>query len=196
MLTVHPSSHESQRRHPHDTPRRAAPNRVAPHHTTPIPTRPTQPIPYHTTPHHTTTQPHCYLQRTAPTPPTTTFATATALNIVLVGIVHEPYPDWPGCCGLSERGRSPGSKPAPDATPLRGSCGLSHMAVKGKKAAANTAKTKATVKNQQCYKAAAKTKATAKNQKATSKTKRAVGALELSASRGASNPGKGIISSP
>lgn len=91
MLTVHPSSHESQRRHPHDTPRRAAPNRAAPHHTTPIPTRPTQPIPYHTTPHHTTTQPHCYLQRTAPTPPTTTFATATALNIVLVGIVHEPY---------------------------------------------------------------------------------------------------------
>ena len=56
------------------------------------------------------------------------------------------------------------------------------MAVKGKKAAANTAKT--TVKNQQCYKAAAKTKATEKNQKATSKTKRAVGALELSASRG------------
>ena len=40
------------------------------------------------------------------------------------------------------------------------------MAVKGKKAAANTAKTKATVKKQQCYKVAAKTKATAKNQNA------------------------------
>ena len=40
------------------------------------------------------------------------------------------------------------------------------MAVEGKKAAANTAKTKATVKKQQCYKAAAKTKATAKNQNA------------------------------
>ena len=105
LLTVHPSSHESQRRHPHDTPRRAAPNRTAPHHTTPIPTRPTQPIPHHATPHNTTTQPHCDLQRTAPTPPTTTFATATALNIVLVGIVHEPYSDWLECCGLSERGR-------------------------------------------------------------------------------------------
>ena len=77
------------------------------------------------------------------------------------------------------------------------------MAVKGKKAAANTAKTKAIVKNQQCYKAAAttksvaknhqcykaaaKTEATANNQKAFAKAKPAVGALELSDQRGAAS---------